>query len=380
MPNQPVLLVAADLVKTGGMDRANFALGQYLAERGDELHLVGHSASSDLLGHANVTFHRAFRPAKSNLLGGPVLDHTGRYWAEQLQARGGRAIVNGGNCRWGDVNWVHYVHAAYQPEIAGGSLRRWRWRLAHQTYLRDERLALRRARVVIVNSHRTRRDVIEHIGVPPDRVRCVYLGIDADLFAPGSAGECAAAKRKLGWNDAPVVAFIGGLSDRRKGFDTVYAAWKALTGSPSWEANLAVMGAGAEMPEWKARAEADGMSNRIRFLGFRRDVPAVLAACDAFVAPARYESYGMAVLEALCMAIPALVSKHAGVAERYPAELETLLIDDPGDAHELEERLRNWYANQAKLTAALQVLSPRLRAHTWNRMAEEFMQVVKDSN
>ena len=380
MPTQPVLLVAADFVKTGGMDRANFALGQYLAEQGREVHLVGHGASADLLRFPNVSFHRAPRPAGSNYLGGPALDHVGRYWASKISAQGGLTIVNGGNCRWGDVNWVHYVHAAYTPQIAGGLVRRLRWRLGHHTYLRDERLALRRARVVMVNSQRTRRDVIEHCNVSADRVRCVYLGIDPDLFFPITAGQRAAAKKSLGWDAAPVVAFIGGLSDRRKGFDTVYAAWKALSGRSDWDVNLAVIGAGAEMPEWQARAEADGMGRRIRFLGFRRDVPAVLAACDAFVAPARYESYGMAVLEALCMGIPALVSRDAGVAERYPPELSALLIDHPENPEEVSGGLRNWYQHREEFAAQVRELSAGLRAHTWGKMAEEFMQAARSES
>ena len=232
----------------------------------------------------------------------------------------------------------------------------------------------------MVNSQRTRRDVIEHCNVSADRVRCVYLGIDPDLFFPITAGQRAAAKKSLGWDAAPVVAFIGGLSDRRKGFDTVYAAWKALSGRSDWDVNLAVIGAGAEMPEWQARAEADGMGRRIRFLGFRRDVPAVLAACDAFVAPARYESYGMAVLEALCMGIPALVSRDAGVAERYPPELSALLIDHPENPEEVSGGLRNWYQHREEFAAQVRELSAGLRAHTWGKMAEEFMQAARSES
>src|SRR5207253_6590904 len=44
-------------------------------------------------------------------------------WAGKITGRKGRVLVNGGNCRWGDINWVHYVHASYRAPAAGGALR-----------------------------------------------------------------------------------------------------------------------------------------------------------------------------------------------------------------------------------------------------------------
>ena len=54
-------------------------------------------------------------------------------------------------------------------------------------------------------------------------------------------------------------------------------------------------------------------------------MPTVFAACDLLIHPARYEAYGLAVHEALCRGLPALVSATAGVAERYPEDLGQLL-------------------------------------------------------
>lgn len=358
------------------MDRANLALAHYLARSGHQVHLVGHRAAADLIGLPNVRFHRAWKPANAYLLGSPILDRVGRHWAAHIAAQGGRIVVNGGNCCWGDVNWVHYVHAAYQPQVAGNALRRWKSQWQHRLFVREERAALRRARVVIVNSERTKRDVVERIGIPAARVRRVYLGIDRDVFRPVSAAERSSAKERLGWSGRPTVAFIGALGDRRKGFDTVFTAWEQLVQSDKWDVDLAVIGAGAELPAWKAHAETAGMEKKIRFLGFRKDVPAVLAACDGLIAPTRYEPYGIAVLEALCMALPVLVSRTAGVAERYPAELSDLLIEDPEDPDALVARLRTWRARKDYFDAMTLRLSGQLRAHTWNDMAAEMAGVM----
>ena len=89
---------------------------------------------------------------------------------------------------------------------------------------------------------------------------------------------------------------------------------RCRAGTPTWSSS----GTGAELPAWRQRAQAAGLGDRMRFLGFRSDVPEILAALDALVHPARYEAYGLSVHEALCRGVPAIVSASAGVAERIP--------------------------------------------------------------
>src|SRR5262249_11523681 len=107
-----VLLVSGDFVRTGGMDVANFALATFLARSGCDVHLVTHKAEEALAADPRVTLHKIPRPAPSYLLGSPLLATAGRFCAWRGRRDRGRTIVNGGNCDVGDVNWVHYVHAA----------------------------------------------------------------------------------------------------------------------------------------------------------------------------------------------------------------------------------------------------------------------------
>jgi glycosyltransferase involved in cell wall biosynthesis len=111
------------------------------------------------------------------------------------------------------------------------------------------------------------------------------------------------------------------LGDRRKGFDTLFNAWRLLCREPDWDAIIAAVGPGAELPFWETRVADAGLRDNIRFLGFRTDVPALVRAAEALVRPARYEAYGQGVHEAVCRGLPAIVSASAGIAERYPADL-----------------------------------------------------------
>ena len=376
---EPYLIVAADFVQTGGMDVANYHLAAFLAGQGREVRLVTHSAADDLASLPNVSVHLVPKPLNSYLLGEPLLDRYGSYWASECSARGGRVVVNGGNCIWGDINWVHYVHAAYAPQSAVGALRRVKNRWAHRRFLARERDALHRARAVIANSDRTKRDLIELLGVPSDRIHTVYLGTDSERFRPVTAFERRERRADLfpAAGESPLVTFIGALGDRRKGFDTVFAAWELLCANPDWDANLVVVGAGAELPRWKSRAVEAGLESRIQFLGFRTDVPAILQSSDALVAPTRYDSYGVGVQEALCCGLPAFVSQSAGVAERYPVGLHDLLIPDPDDSSDLARRLQAWRAAPERYRDALISFAQELRSYSWDRMAAQIIAVAE---
>jgi glycosyltransferase involved in cell wall biosynthesis len=373
-------LVASDFIKTGGMDRANYALAAYLAGRGDEVHLVAFGAGNDLIKQPSVTFHPVPKSLGSYLLGGPVLHARGRRLAAELAAGGARVLVNGGNCYWGDANWVHHVHASDAPLSGGDLLRRLKTKLAYKVWVREERKAVPMARVVITTCEKNKHDLIERLGVPEGRLRVAYYGIDAGLFRPAGPDERAALRGRLGLPaDKPLALFVGALGDRRKGFDTLFEAWKILCDGPGWEPDLIVAGTGAELPLWRARAGAEGLAGRITFLGFRRDVPDIFKACDAHVLPSRYEGYSLVTQEALCCGLPAFITRASGIAERYPPGLNNLVLPDPNDVGDLVDRLRDWQARPDYYLDAVSTFGRDLRSNTWDHMAERVAGFIDES-
>ena len=181
--------------------------------------------------------------------------------------------------------------------------------------------------------------------VDPDRVHTIYYGIDPEKFRPASVPERNEARHLLGLpRNRPVVAFIGGLGhDRRKGFDVLFDAWCQCSTYTDWDASLVVAGTGPELNYWKRRVVESGRTNDIHFLGFTKEVCTLLAAADVLVSPTRFEPYGQGVHEALCCGLAVFVTRCAGIAERFPAELDDLLLDDPPNAVQLCERLRTWH-------------------------------------
>jgi glycosyltransferase involved in cell wall biosynthesis len=357
------------------MDAANHALARHLARTRPAVHLVGHRAAADLLSEPSVHFHHVPRPFGSHRLGEPLLRRSALRCQAQCEAR---TIANGGNVDAGDVAWVHYVHAAYSPG-ANGALNAARTSRNHRRHVADEHAALQRARLVVCNSRRTVEDVVRLVGIDRARARLVYYGTDEQRYSPVTAPMRAAARRVLDIAETrTVVLFAGALGDRRKGFDTAFDAWKQLNADNGWDALLLVAGTGAELPAWQRRAARELPPDAVRFLGYRHDIPELLAASDLLVHPARYEAYGLSVHEALCRGIPAIVSATAGVAERYPADLSSLLLGEVESAEALANRLRACREDRS-LRERVLALSLELRRRTWEAMAAEIVGLAEDA-
>lgn len=373
----PWALAAGDFTPQGGMDRANHALARYLAASGRDVHLVAHRVWPDLASLPGVTVHHAPRPFGMHLLGAPLLARAASRVAGQLGAAA-HFLSNGGNTRWVSPTWIHYLHAAYEPHVAAGARARLSAAAGRRQYLAREADAVTLARVIICNSARTADDIRRCYAVDAARVEVVYYGVDADQFNDVTDQARDEARRTLGLDAAsPVAVFIGALGDRRKGFDVLFDAWRRLSATAEWDANLLVVGVGAEADAWERRAASAGLGGRISFLSFRSDIPLILAAADVMVHPSRYEAYGLGVHEALCRGLPAIVSASAGVAERLPDDLRPLTLPDPIKVDDLVARLRVWRTDMPGWRARAAATGAQLRRRTWDHMAADIAAIVE---
>lgn len=377
----PWVIVAGGFHERGGMDRANRALAEYLIHTGTPVDLVGHEIDAAFAGHPLARLHHVPRVPGMPSLSEALLGRAGRRVARTVTGGDPRArvVVNGGNCPWPGVNWVHAVHAAWPVSDGGAPVwSRVRHRRLKRAARRRERAAIRQAQLVIANSDATRRAIVACFATPHERVRTVYLGSDP-AWGPVSDDERADARARLAIpRGAAVVAFVGALgADVNKGFDVLWDAWRRLRRTEAWDAQLLVAGGGWRLRRWQQEASARPDGYAARFVGFTGDVRTVLAAADLLVSPVRYEAYGLNVHEALCCGVPVMVTRTAGVVERFDHGWSDGLLPENVSADELAHRLRAWRADVRGWRERAAPSARRVRARSWADMAAEFVSVVE---
>jgi glycosyltransferase involved in cell wall biosynthesis len=121
-------------------------------------------------------------------------------------------------------------------------------------------------------------------------------------------------------DDAPLALALGRLHPN-KGFDLMLAAVAQVTGLYLWLA-----GEGPLDHALKRQAAALGIKDRVRFLGWRDDGAALLAACDMLVCSSRSEPLGNTILEAWAARRPVIACKAMGPAELITHDKTGLLV------------------------------------------------------
>lgn len=106
--------------------------------------------------------------------------------------------------------------------------------------------------------------------------------------------------------DAPLVLALGRMHEN-KAFDVLLDALTHLPNVYLWLA-----GEGPKRAELEAQAEKLGVRPRVRFLGWRDDIEALLASCDVFVCPSRHEPLGNVVVEAWAQSKPVVAADSLG--------------------------------------------------------------------
>jgi glycosyltransferase involved in cell wall biosynthesis len=265
---------------------------------------------------------------------------------------------------------VHDLAYRLHPDTAPLATRRWLERLDR---------ALRQAARIIVPSHATRSDLLEHYPVDPERVRVIHHGVNAERLRRPPEGMIAQTRRRHGI-EGPYLLFLGGI-EPRKNLPAIVRAFAEL---PE-DARLVIAGGSvAWNPEGREQLDRAlaGLSpatrNRITLTGYLREPEkvALLAGADALVFTSLYEGFGFPLLEAMAAGTPVLTSDLSSLPE---VAGDAALLVDPESERAITEGMERLLGDpdlRARLAAAGQ---DRVREFRWERTARLTAQVLREA-
>ncbi|MGE5246410.1 MAG: glycosyltransferase [Betaproteobacteria bacterium] len=151
--------------------------------------------------------------------------------------------------------------------------------------------------------------------IPPSKVKVVYLGVPLEEFSrPRDPAEIGAARASLG--AAPDEFLVGAITRLHESKGNSYlidAAAEVIRERP--RARFFLVGEGPLLGDLEAQAARVGLGDRFVFVGFRRDVAAVLSAFDLSVFPSLWEGTPLTAFEALAMGKPIVATDADGLVD-----------------------------------------------------------------
>ncbi|MGD2103968.1 MAG: glycosyltransferase family 1 protein [Anaerolineae bacterium] len=192
----------------------------------------------------------------------------------------------------------------------------------------------RGADLALTDSEASRRDILERLALPRQRVRVIPLAVD-DQYGPKPAAEDESIRADYGLRDRYVL-YLGGF-DRRKDLATVLAAYRWADPAIGQRYPLVIAG---RLPERdttftpdprRLMGEENVPEESVHFIGFvdEADKPALYRGAAAFIFPSRYEGFGLPPLEALACGTPVVASDASSLPEIVG---DAGILLPPGDA------------------------------------------------
>ncbi len=207
---------------------------------------------------------------------------------------------------------------------------------ARRFYIGLERLVARWTDAFIAVAEENRRTGIALGLFPPERCEVIHGGIEVDAYQrPAETRE--AARAALGVPaGVPLVGMIACLKPQKAPEDFVAVAARVRAACPTTRFILA--GDGERRRAVEAAVRAAGLDGAFQLLGWRRDVPDLLAAMDLFVLTSRWEGLPLVFMQAMAAGRPVVATNVNGAPEAVRDGVTGYLVP-PGDIAGLADRV-----------------------------------------
>lgn len=217
--------------------------------------------------------------------------------------------------------------------------------------------------VVITDSNSTKEDVKQYLGIPEEKIRVVYLGVNKDYY-PQKIDSVIKVRKKYGIDKAYVLSV--GTREPRKNLPRVISAFQKLGSKNMQLVLVGNIGWGEDLK----------LDQNIRILSNLplQDLAALYTDAACFVYPSLYEGFGLPILEAMACGAKVLTSKRGSLSEiAGPA-----LMVDPESEKEIAEGIE--FLTQMTSTKAKQLSQKGVRharEFTWEKTAKKTLEVYK---
>ncbi|QYO66336.1 glycosyltransferase [Leptolyngbya sp. 7M] len=220
----------------------------------------------------------------------------------------------------------------------------------------------RNMRDIFVNKHR----------VPAAKIEVIEHGMYLDDWRR-QAQQASNIRREFGFEKKMLFGSVGRLF-WVKGFDTLIRAFSVVARARD-DIALAIAGDGGDRPQLEGLISELGMGERIKLIGKRTDIAAVMNEFDVLIHPSIAESFGLIYPEALALGKPVIATR-GGIAEDIVRNGENGYLINPGSLSEMTDAIEKMIGARASWAAMgenARTVSERFSVTKTQRVCDKFI-------
>lgn len=196
-------------------------------------------------------------------------------------------------------------------------------------------------------------------------------GVDTERFAPDPTAR-ASLRRELGISDEECMLLFVGMNFEVKGLREILSGMAvAREYDPSLRMRLVVVGKG-DRGHFQSLADRLKIGDMLKFAGVVTDrLPHYYAAADAFIMLSSFETFCMAVAEAISARLPVILTDRMGVMDVARCWPDNVILPSPASAHDIANALRRIATRRDRSVA---MPEPTLR--NWDALSHELARTL----
>ncbi|MFC1224275.1 glycosyltransferase family 4 protein [Pedobacter sp. BG31] len=242
--------------------------------------------------------------------------------------------------------------------------RRWN----NSVFKLPEKFVYNRYNTIVCITEQVKAALIKHLPQLKGKAITIENGIDISVYTNADTAD-----RKLfpGIEQRDYLILMVAAFRAQKDHDTLIRAAKMLPN----HVKILFVGTGERLSLCKDMVRAEGLENRILFLGNRSDVPSLLKMVDLSVLSSHWEGFGLFAAESMAAGVPVLASKVAGLAE--VVEDDSLLFD-PGNEEELSRKILQLITNKSFFEQVKNRAALRVKVYDISRMVDREIKLYEE--
>lgn len=224
--------------------------------------------------------------------------------------------------------------------------------------------SLRRADAVITISEYSKKELINKLNMPEEKIKVVHLGVDTNMFKPM---DKAKARKKLGLpQDKKIILHVSSEEPRKNVSGLIKAFYKFTKKNP----NAFLIRVGEKRASTERLIRELGLEKKVLYYEHvsKEELALLYNSSDVFALPSFYEGFGLPVLEAMACGVPVIASSSTSLSEVLG---NGGIMIDPFDVNTLTKGISEVLADRNTRRSLTEKGLKRAKLFSWKKTAKE---------
>ncbi len=368
-----IVFVTRSYTKKGGISRCVVELAEKFSQD-HSIHVFTNCWDKDLI-RANIIFHKIkaiFWPF--------FLKVFSFVWcgSRKLKTSSFDLVIGPlGDVSKADILVAHSCHRAWieiKKKDPWERLKYWLNPLHHIVlFLEKNSLKKGHYKKIISISRLTKNDLGKYYQLPEEDITVIYNGVNTVEFTPENRNRYRPGLRQeLGFSETDILLLFAANEFKRKGLRTLLEA----VALPMQNAPVKLLIVGGDSPDrYTGLIRKLKIKEQTYFCGPRHDMNRFYAASDVFVLPTKLEPFGLVITEAMASGLPVITSRLAGAAELITDGETGLLLKDPENPGELQDKIFKLVRDAGYRDKMGANASAFIQNYSWDRIAGQYEKI-----